>query len=386
MTRKHILHVIPQLHSGGAERTVLELARAIAARGDAVTIATQGGRMDEKAVLSGAAIVKLPMASRNLLTIGKNIRHLARLVTAQRIDLIHAHSRAPAWSAFFAARHTRVPLVTSYHGVYTENSRAKALYNSVMARGARVICHSRFTEGLVRARYPALHPDIRVISLGCEIDRFDRAQVAPARRRKLAKAWGLENIHVPLIVKVARLTALKGHDTVIDALHARAMRGQEFVALLIGSATRSTACEVRLRQKIKRLALGNKIRLVGDCEDVPAALSLADLAIIASTRPESFGLAAIEAQAASVPVIVTDLGAARETVKAAPLCREGSRTGWLVPPGNAAALAEAIDAALCLPPGERRAMGERARSFVSRHFPLPAMSTATLALYDELLD
>jgi len=384
VTRSTVLQVIPELDTGGAERTTVDIAAALVARGDRALVASQGGRLVAELEALGGEHVTLPLATKSPLGLGRNAGALARLTEAEGVDLVHARSRAPAWSALWAARRSGVPFVTTYHGIYKQTNRAKALYNSVMARGDAVIANSRYTADLIAARHPVAAGRIAVVYRGSDLDALDPANVSGERRAALRTAWGLPE-GVPVILNVARLTGWKGQRVLIDAL-ARLARETDrpFVAVLAGDAQGRAEYLADLETRIAQAGLSDRVRLPGHCADVPAALALADVAVVASTEPEAFGRAAVEAQAAGVPVIATDLGAARETVRTPPDVDEDARTGWRVPPNDAPALSAAIAAALFLPPDARARLTRRARAHVHASFSLAAMCQATLAVYDTL--
>lgn len=391
MTRRTVLQVIPELDTGGAERTAVDVALALVAAGHRAIVASQGGRLVGEIVAGGAEHVTLPLKRKAPLALWHNARALRHLVRGEGVDLVHARSRAPAWSALRAARAEGVPFVTTYHGIYNQSNAAKALYNSVMARGDAVIANSHYTARLIAERHPFAKGRITVIHRGSDLGALDPAAVSAERRQVLANAWGLAGSG-KVILNLARLTHWKGQGVLVEALTRLATevrsRGAEpdWTCILAGDAQGRTAYVAELEQRIAAAGLSGHVRLVGHCADVGAALALADVAVVASVEPEAFGRAAVEAQAACVPVIATDLGAAPETVLAPPDVAEDERTGWRVPPGDASALAAAI-AAVLSGTGAPATAGvvARARVHVATHFSVGAMCAATLAVYDRLL-
>lgn len=311
---------------------------------------------------------------------------LARLIRSEGVALIHARSRAPAWSALVAARRTSIPFVTTYHGAYGEKGRLKRLYNSVMARSDVVIANSGFTADLVAGRYGTPRDKIRVVYRGVEGARFDPANVAPARLERLRRAWGIAPGR-KVILHAARLTGWKGQGVVIDATGRLARDGRlgDAVVVLAGDDQGRSGYRQDLERQIAGLGLAGKVLLVGHCDDMPAAFGLAHVAVVASTEPEAFGRAATEAQVAGCPVIATEIGAPPETVLSPPRVEVSSATGWLVPPADAGALAARIDEALALEGAARAAMGARARAHVLASFSLSGMKRQTLQIYDLLL-
>jgi len=366
-----ILQVLPALVSGGVERGTLEIAEALVAAGHRALVASAGGPLVGPLERLGARHVTLPLRGKNPVALWRNAAALAALVRAEGVGIIHARSRAPAWSALLAARRTGAHFVTTYHGTYNEGLPGKRLYNSVMARGERVIAISRFIADHIRARHGTDPGRIRVIPRGVDPRRFDPAQVAPARIAALRAEWrvpeGRQAVMLP-----GRLTRWKGQTVLLEAM---ARLPGDALVLLVGAG--SGGFRQELAARAAALGLGDRVRLCGHTEDMPAALLLADLVVHASTDPEAFGRTVIEAQAMARPVIAADLGAPRETV-------EEGVTGWRVPPGDPGALAAAIAAALALPPAARQALGDRARAHVLARYTTQAMQEATLAVYREL--
>lgn len=380
-----ILQVIPDLNSGGAERTTLDVARAVVEAGGKAIVVSQGGQLVPDLMAFGADHIELPVKSKNPLTIWKNAARLTELIRMRNVSVIHARSRAPAWSAFWAAQRTGIPFVTTYHGTYNQKNALKAWYNSVMARGDAVIANSHFIADLVAERHPFAKGRITVIQRGSDLKGLDPANVSALRLQALKDQWGIPSGH-PIIVNMARLTAWKGQKVLIEAMgHLMEAELGNPLAILAGDAQGRDGYLADLKKLIADNGLQDRVRLVGHCADVPAAMALADLAVIASTEPEAFGRAAVEAQAASVPVIVSDLGAVPETVLAPPQVNEEDRTGWRVPAGDPAALAAAIRQALKQDPARQKEMTDRALAHVRQNFSVETMCAKTLAVYEGLL-
>jgi glycosyltransferase involved in cell wall biosynthesis len=369
-----LLQVLPALRSGGVERGTLEIAEAQIAAGFRAIVASAGGEMVPALEALGAKHITLPLTAKSPFAIWRNAAALAALARAEGVALIHARSRAPAWSALIAARRVGLPFVTTYHGAYNEGFPGKRFYNSVMARGDRVIAISHFIADLIRTRHGVAEARLRVIPRGVDPRRFDPALVSAERIEKLRTAWGLPEGR-PIIMLPARVTRWKGQMVLVEAM---ARLPGDSLALLVGDAEERPAFKAELLARIESLGLQDRVRLVGHATDMPAALMLADVVVHASTDAEAFGRTVIEAQAMARPVIASDLGAPRETVA------EGI-TGWRIPPGDAAALADAIGKALALPPAESAALGARARAAVLSGYTTEAMQAATIAVYRELI-
>lgn len=379
-----ILQLLPSLETGGAERTAIDISRALVEAGHRSIVASSGGRLIDELLATGAEHVILPLASKNPLTMAGNARRLVRLVGAEKVDVVHARSRAPAWSAWLACRRTGTPWVTTYHGIYSENGALKRLYNSVMARSDMVIANSNYTADLIASRYGTERERIRVIYRGMDLDGFRREAVGTDRKTALRRQWEVAEGR-RVILNVARLTGWKGQQVLIDAA-CRPPLGErdDLVFVLAGDEQGRTGYRRQLQEKVDAAGAGARIRIVGHCSDVAAALALADVSVVASTLPEAFGRAAVESQALGVPTVATWIGAAPETVLAPPAVEAGERTGWLVPPDDADALGRAIDEALALDGSQRQALAARARRQAEK-FSMDAMCGQTLSLYRDLV-
>jgi glycosyltransferase involved in cell wall biosynthesis len=373
VTAPCVLQVLPALGSGGVERGTVEMAAALRQVGWRALVASSGGPLVAELQALGAEHVTLPLDQKSPLTLWWNAGGLEELVLREKVAIIHARSRAPAWSAWLAARRTGAHFVTTYHGTYNEDLPWKRHYNSIMARGERVIAVSRFIADHVQERHGTPAERIRVIHRGVDPARFDPAAVAPERVAALREAWQLP-AGAKVVLLPARLTRWKGQAVLVEALP---KLPPQVVAVLVGGG------KAEFRQELldlaAKLGVPDRIRLVGHLEDMPAALLAADVVAHCSTDPEAFGRTVIEAMAMARPVVASGIGAPPE------LLRHG-HDGWLVPPGFPEALADAIGVVLALPESERRAIGERAREEVLARFTTRRMQQATLDLYWELLN
>ncbi len=379
-----VLQVVPELVTGGVERTAVDIAKALIAEGGRALVASAGGPLVRELLDAGAEHFELPLKSKNPVTLAANVFRLDKLIHREKVDIVHARSRAPAWSAFLAARRAYRPFVTTYHGIYNQKSSFKAFYNSVMARGDAVIANSQYTADLIAVRNPFSKGKVEVVHRGSDLTALAPGKVTSLRQQVLRDAWELEPDR-PVILNLARVTPWKGQGGVIEAMaKLKAVGRTQPVAVLAGDAQGRDAYLASLKDRISELGLADQVRIVGHCADVPAALALSEIAVVASVEAEAFGRAAVEAQAAGVPVIVSDLGAVPETVLAPPETPEESRTGWRVPPGDADELASAISCALNMPEGERRLITNRALAHVRQHFSVETMCEKTLEIYRRL--
>ena len=371
-----VLQVLPNLAGGGGvERGTLEISRALAAAGWRSVIVSAGEADREPAAAAGARHVALPVARRTPLQAPGAIRRLAGLIGDEGIDLVHARSRWPAWLACYAARRTGRPFVTTFHGTYSTRAPMKRRYNAIMARGARVIAISEFIARHVAETYAVEPGRIRTIPRGVDLSAFDPASVDAPRRAALRDAWRIPE-GLPVVMLPGRVTAWKGHLALLDAL---AGIEESVCCLFVGLSDAARAgYRARVERRIEALGAAHRIRFTGPCRDMAAAYMLADVVVSPSLRPEAFGRVAAEAQAMGRRVIASAHGGACETVL-------HGQTGWLVPPGDAAALGDAIRAALAAGTAERERMARAGQAHVRRSFALEGMCNATLDVYRELL-
>lgn len=384
LKRPTILQIIPELATGGAELSAIEIAAAVVRAGGRAIVLSEGGRMADRLAAVGGELVIFPAATKNPMKLLANATAIERIARKENVDLIHARSRAPAWSALIAARRAKLPFVTTYHGIYNEKGRAKRLYNSVMARGDIVIANSRYTADIVKKRYATPEERIRVIYRGVDLDAFDPAVVSAERVKNLRDKWGVTD-EQRIVLHAARLTKWKGQGDVIAAAARIRDKVRDCVFILAGDAQGRDDYRQGLLDQISSVGLEDIVRLVGHVDDIPAAFAASHIAFVASNEPEAFGRAAAEAQAMACPVISTNIGAPPETVLAPPRVTANDRTGWLVAPGDIDDYESVLLEALSLGDAERAEIGARARRHVMEMFSTFKMQRLTLAVYDELL-
>ncbi len=370
-----ILQVLPSLKSGGVERGTVEIATALHQAGWRALVASSGGPMAVQLHQAGATHIPLPLASKNPFTIWRNSRHLIRIIKEQKVDIIHARSRAPAWSAYLAAKATGIPFVTTFHGVYNFKTRLKHTYNSVMTKGDRVIAISAFTANHIQQFYPIAPAKLTIIPRGADMAYFDPEAVSSERLIQAAAKLGLPD-HRPLILLPGRITRWKGHEFLLEAL--RLLAKGSFTCLFMGDDKGHIDYRNELMARIRAYELQDEVIIKGNMSDMPAAYKLADVVVSASLEPEAFGRVAIEAQAMGKPLVATNIGGSCETVI-------DGKTGWLIDPGNVEALAAALQVALTLDAEAKHTMAEYSREHIKNHFSLELMCTKTLAVYKELL-
>jgi glycosyltransferase involved in cell wall biosynthesis len=381
LSGRTILQVIPDLAAGGAERTTVEVAEAITAAGGTALVASRGGRLEGDLARAGGRLIRMEsIGSKNPLTLAANTGALIGIIRDNGVDLVHARSRAPAWSALWAARLTKRPFVTTYHGVYNRRSPLKRIYNSVMARGDVVIANSEFTAAHVRSEHAFAADRIVSIPRGVDIAAFSPEAVTGERRARLAKLWNIDPASgQALILLPGRLTGWKGqHDAISAGALLKSRSIVDWRMIFAGDSQGREAYETELNEQILRHGLQDRISIVGHCSDMPAAFSLADIVVAPSREPEAFGRVAAEAGAMGRATVGSDLGGQREVI--AP-----GETGLLIPPGNVDALANAIADLLQRGEAGRAALGQAAMLRVREKFTSSALQRATLAVYDRLI-
>ena len=381
-----ILQIVPELDAGGAERTAVDIAAGLVQAGVRALVATEGGRLVAELQAKGGSWIPFPAKTKNPFSILSNARRLKRIIREEGVDLVHARSRAPAWSAYLATGALGVPFVTTYHGSYQGRSKVKILYNSVMARGDAVIANSHYTARLIAEKHPFARDRIAIIHRGTDLKLYSPGQVDHSRIERLRSAGGVAP-HQRIILCAARLTPWKGQKVLIEAARLLREAGESDLAIVLAGDEQGRSGYVReLDSMAETLGVKDMVFRVGHCSDMPAAFMAAAVVAVPSTEPEAFGRTATEAQAMGTPVVVTDLGAVPETVLAPPDVPATARTGWRIKPGDAEALAEALGMALNLGATAHDAMALRARQHVEKHFSLESMVAATLRLYVALLE
>ena len=371
-----ILQVIPALGSGGGvERGTIEVAGAIVEAGGRALVASVGGAQVHEVARAGGQHIELPLGSKNPVVIYKNISRLVGLIERENVDLIHVRSRAPAWSAFYAAKRTKRPLVTTFHGTYNAGSSIKRAYNSVMTKGDRVIAISGFIAEHVRRLYGVPASRLRIIQRGVDLNRFNPSTVSAERVVQLANEWRLTEGH-PVIMLPGRLTRWKGQTVFIEAV--AKLERRDIRCLIVGSDQGRYDYRRELEAMVETYNLGEVVRIVDHCPDMPAAYMLSDAVVSASIDPEAFGRVMIEAQALGRPVIASDHGGAIETVLP-------EKTGWLVPPGDVDALSASLAEVLALDEVARGRLSDAAIANVTENFSKHKMCAKTLEVYNEVL-
>ncbi len=375
MPMQVVLQVLPHMDAGGLVRGAIDAATAQVRAGWIALVASEGGNGVRELERLGARHVELPLSSKNPVVMYRNIQRLSSLVKEHKINLLHARSRAPAWSALAAARRSGIPLVTTFHGTYGHRSRLKRRYNRVMTLGDRVISISQHIADHMREVYGVSDERVRVIYRGIDTDLFDPASVTPERVVNFANDWRLAD-PIPVIMMPGRLARWKGQKILIEALALLGRR--DLRCLIIGDDQGRRRYRRELETLIKRHNLEEIVYLPGHCRDMPAAYMLSDVVVSASTEPEAFGRVMVEAQAMGRPVVASDHGASRETILS-------GKTGWLFRPGDPKDLATALDRSLALATEDREKLARTAIAHVRHRFTVENMRDRTMNTYREVL-
>ncbi len=374
-----ILQVIPALDAGGAERTTVDIAETLVQNGFEALVASAGGRLEPELARAGGELIRMNAASKAPHMMFANALALRDIIRTRGVRLIHARSRAPAWSALLAARWSHVPFVVTYHGFYKASNPFKRFYNSVMVRGDAVIANSEWTADHIAREYRNQPARLAVVPRGVDLQTFDPAGISPQRIADLRKSWNMGGEDFVVLLP-GRLTRWKGQSVLIEALSILKKESGlgRIHAVLAGDAQGRDAYEAELQKAIADGGLSDRVRIAGHISDIATAYGAADVVLSTSTEPEAFGRVAAEASAMAKPVIASDHGGARETVLP-------GVTGLLVPPGDASALADAIRNITAMPVNLRDQMGAAGRAQIVRNFSNERMCADTIALYRSLL-
>lgn len=370
-----VLQVLPSLVTGGAERGAVDVAIALARAGGTALVASEGGPMEHELTRGGGQHIKLPLASKNPFVMYRNVARLSEVIRSHGVEIVHARSRAPAWSAAAAAKRCGVHFVTTFHGVYNFNNPIKRRYNAIMTAGERVIANSNFVARHIRENYAVDPARIQIIRRGIDLQRFDPERVSAERVIQLARRWRLPD-GVPIVMLPGRLTRLKGQIELIEAL--TQLGDLNFLCVLVGSDQGRTGYRAELERLVAKYDLSSRVFMPGHCDDMPAAYMLSDVVVCASTDPEAFGRVVSEAQSMGCPVVASDHGGVPEQVL-------DGRTAFLYPPRDRDALAAALRKTLTLSAPEREILSLAARTHARANFSKDKMCQATLALYREVL-
>ena len=383
MTSKiNVLQVIPKLGYGGAETGCYDIAHYLAEQDCGSFIATSGGDLLKFVKKNKVGIFKIPVNSKNPILIIINSIIISFLIVFKKINIVHARSRAPAWSCYLACLLTNTIFVTTFHGTYNFKSKFKKFYNSVMLRSKLTIAGSNFIFGHINENYNEYlnkKKKLRVIFRGINVDYFNQKNISILKQEKLKKEWGLESNKFNILMP-GRLTYWKGQEKFIEALNilVEDYHITNFQAILLGSDQGRKVYSKKLYSLVERYSLTKKIKFINHCKEMPLAYSLADVVISASVEPEAFGRVAVESQSMCKPIIASNIGGSKETVL-------NKKSGFLYKHDDPRELAKYINTVIQLSQEELKLMGNEGRKNITKKFDVEVMCNSNLREYKKLL-
>ncbi len=369
------MQIIPSLGAGGAEQGCIDVAAGLVKSGAISIIVSNGGYRVPEILRAGSIHIDLPVHSKNPFVMWRNIGRIKKIIQDMKVDIVHARSRAPAWSAWKACQNNQAKFMTTCHAPFNISGKTKRFYNSSIARGEIVIAISQYVKNYLLNNYDIAEEKIKTIHRGVAIEKFHPSCVAPLSLIKLSQDWRLPD-GCAIVMMPGRLTRWKGHLVLIEAM-AQLNRDDVF-CVMVGDDQGRKEYRDEIETAIKKHNLEGRVRIIGQCHDMPAAYMLSNVVVSASTDPEGFGRVPIEAQAMGRPVIATNHGGAMETII-------HNETGWLIEPNNAKELAEAINHALSMDAEKKFMMATKAMMHIAEHFTKAHMVEQTLDVYAQLL-
>ena len=382
ITKINVLQVIPKLGYGGAETGCYDIAHYLAEKECGSYIATSGGELLKFVKKNRVGIFKIPVHSKNPILIFLNAIFLSFFILTKKINIVHARSRAPAWSCYLACLLTNRAFVTTFHGTYNFNNKLKKFYNSVMLRSNLTIAGSNFIFSHINENYNEYlnkKKKLRVIFRGINIDYFSQKNISVLKQEKLKMEWGLEQNKFTILMP-GRLTSWKGQEKLIESLNIliEDYNITNFQAILLGSDQGRKVYTKKLHSLVERYSLTKKVKFIENCKEMPLAYSLADVVVSASIEPEAFGRVAVESQAMGKPIIASNLGASKETVL-------NKKTGFLYKHDDPRELAKNLNTVIQLNQEELKFMGNEGRKNITKKFDVEVMCDSNLREYKKLL-
>ena len=372
-----VLQVLPELNQGGVELGTIEIASELQKRGIKNFVASEGGRMEGALERLKVKHFTLPLKSKNIFKMWLNSLRLSKIIKENGITIVHARSRAPAWSAYWAAKKCGVHYMTTFHGTYGLGPRRiKKVYNQVMTFGERVIAISNHIKEHIIKNYGTDEGKIRLIARCVNMENFDVENTSAERMIKFLEENNIP-ADKPLVTLIGRLTNWKGQKLLIEALNK--IKDMDFHCLLIGDDQGRTQYSEELHDMIEKYGMEDRYTFIRHISDVPAAMLVSDVVLSTSIEPEAFGRIAIEGQAMGRIVVASDIGGSKETVI-------DGVTGKLFKSGDADDLAAAIKWALSLSKEDKDKIGANAVKNVKEHFTKQIMCDKTISVYDELIN
>ena len=378
-----VLQVIPKLGYGGAETGCYDIAHYLTENNCESFIVTSGGELLKYVDKTKVKIFRLPVQSKNPFLIFLNAIILIGIILFNNITIVHARSRAPAWSCLFATKVTGRKFVTTFHGTYNFKSNLKKLYNSVMIRSNLIIAGSNFIFSHIKENYSKYLNEkkkLMVIFRGINVDYFDPSTKIENDEKKLLKSWNIEK-DKKIILMPGRLTSWKGQEVFIEAINLVNIElGYEaFFAVILGSDQGRELYKKKLIRMSEQYRLSKQIRFIDHCKDMALAYKVSDIVISASVEPEAFGRVAVEAQSMEKPIIASNIGGSNETII-------DEKTGFLFEAGNAKSLSDKILKILNLDETSLKSFGIEGRKNIIQKFNVEKMCFSTYSEYKKLLN
>jgi len=378
-----VLQVIPKLGYGGAETGCYDLAHYLSENNCDSFIVTSGGALLKFVNKKKVKVIKLPIHSKNPILMIINSILLTFIILFFNISVVHARSRAPAWSCLIATKITRRKFVTTFHGTYNFTNQIKKFYNSVMVRSDLIIAGSNFIFSHIYKNYLKYFNSKKkflVIFRGINVDYFDPSTTVEAEEDKLFKNWKLQ-VGKKIILLPGRLTSWKGQEMFIEALNKVNIElGHEaFFAIILGSDQGRNVYKKKLIRLVEQHRLNNQVKFIEHCKDMPLAYKISDIIVSASKEPEAFGRVSVEAQSMKKPIIASNIGGSSETII-------NDKTGFLFESGKADSLSEKIIEVLNLDETTLISMGNEGRKNVIKKFNVEKMCFSTYSEYKKLLN
>ncbi len=369
-----VLQVLPALEMGGVERGTVDVALFLKRKNHFPVVASSGGRLVSHLRQSAIIHEYMPLHSKNPFVIWANIYRLCDIIKKHGIQIVHARSRAPAWSAYFAAKKCGVPFVTTFHGTYPFQTKLKKLYNSVMTKGRVVIAVSKFIAQEIHKKYGTSQKKIVTIHRGVDLGTFDSKKVTESMVQNMISEMQLpEDKHIFLLP--GRLTRIKGHEVLFEAVSR--MKRDDFICLVVGSFKNKNYLR-ELDEQARHYGFRDRLYIFNDCKDMATLYALATAAISPSTRPETFGRTAAEAGAMGCIVIGSNHGGTKEIIV-------DGKTGFLFESENSIQLAEIMDKVLEFTQEQRKEIQKNAIEHVRSKFDNETMLAKTLRVYQTLI-
>ena len=377
-----VLQVIPKLGYGGAETGCYDIAHYLHEKDFGSYIVTSGGDLLRYVNREKVRIIRLPVHSKNPLLIILNSIILSFLILIFNIDIVHARSRAPAWSSYFATKFTRRKFVTTFHGTYNFKSSLKKYYNSVMLKSDLIICGSNFIFSHIYENYKEyiINKKLLVIFRGINLEYFDSKNVKEEEKKKLISEHNIDKSK-KIILLPGRLTAWKGQEMFIEAINNLKINRPDilFTAIILGNDQGRKIYKKKLNRLVEQYRLTNDVKFIENIKNMPAIYNLSDVVISSSIEPEAFGRVAVEGQAMEKFVIASNIGGSNETIV-------DKKSGFLFKAGNPHDLLEKLTLVLDLDSETASKIKEEARNNVIKKFDVEKMCFSTYSEYKKLIN